>query len=126
MENKHDNLKCEAPICATYPTESLVWFPDEKICGARPLTRWQENQKKIAKLAKENDRLSNSYFTVEMLEKLERVKKGIVGKHYGFNVNQEVAKLDVDPPRKTVFQKMEYVGDTVGRLDTFEGVAASF
>lgn len=65
---------CEAPICAGYPTEDLLWYPDEKICGKIPYTKWQKKQRKIQKLFKKGKINPDRYFTVEMLLKMKKVR----------------------------------------------------
>ena len=80
-------LYCEAPICQGYPTENLLWYPDEKICNKVPYTKWQKSQIKIQKLYLKDQIVSERYFTVKMLERMVSVRKGIRGR----NSNKPVA-----------------------------------
>lgn len=53
------------------------WYPDEPICNRRDYQRipWIRNQKRIARAATLFDR----YFTVEMLQAVTQVRRGIAG-----------------------------------------------
>jgi hypothetical protein len=69
---------CSAPICPMdkYSIKNSVWYPDEEYCKRREYQLdWVKKQKKIAKLKPDPDK----YFTVEMLNSIKRVTKGIEG-----------------------------------------------
>jgi hypothetical protein len=70
---------CGAPLCPLNfaELEQEVWYPDEEICTARKFARmsWVRKQKLIARKYSSADR----YFTVQMLETIARVTKGIEG-----------------------------------------------
>ncbi len=73
--------RCEAPICAGYPLDNLVWYPDEKICNMRPWTKWQKTQRKIAKLAKQYPQMVDEMWSIEMLKGKQRVRFGTSGRN---------------------------------------------
>jgi len=82
MMNNIDCIRfedCSAPICPLQQntTDSGIWYPGEDICIARKFQtlRWVKKQKAIAKVKAPQD----SYFTVEMLEAVKQVRKGIEG-----------------------------------------------
>lgn len=70
---------CSAPICPLQQNTIYggIWYPDEDICTAKKFQTlpWVKKQKAIAKINAPNDR----YFTVEMLEAVRQVRKGIEG-----------------------------------------------
>jgi len=69
---------CLAPLCPLDPASLKgVWYADEEICrarsqGGRP---WVRSQRRIAKVAEH----SAGYFTIEMLNRLVVIRKGITG-----------------------------------------------
>ena len=69
---------CSASLC---PLDKGVgtycWYPDEPICSFRQFQRldWVRKQRLIAKRHGSIDR----YFTVKMLQEIQRVRKGIKG-----------------------------------------------
>lgn len=71
--------ECTAQLC---PLESdlayHLWYPDEQVCRSRKFSKlsWLKTQKKIAKLKLSPD---IGYFTVDMLELINRVSRGIKG-----------------------------------------------
>lgn len=70
---------CSAPICPLQQNtiDGNIWYPDEDICIAKRFQTlpWIKKQKAIAKINAPNDR----YFTMEMLEAVRQVRKGIEG-----------------------------------------------
>lgn len=72
---------CSCPLCpeerSLRPDALPIWFPDEPICSRRDCRHipWVHNQKRIARVGAPLDR----YFTVEMLEVVAQVRKGIAG-----------------------------------------------
>lgn len=72
----YDN--CAAPICPM-DEDSLtgIWYPDEEICQSRQFATldWIRKQKLIARKHGSVD----GFFSVAMLQALERVNKGITG-----------------------------------------------
>ena len=70
---------CSATLCPLADNlQHLIWYPgDEDICRRRDFQTldWIKKQKAIAKTHAPNDR----YFTVEMLEAIRQVRKGIEG-----------------------------------------------
>lgn len=80
IKRKH-YLECNAPICAGYPVDGLVWYPGEVICTKTPYKKWQRTQKKLAKLEKDNPGMTDTFYTVEMLEGMQRIRKGVKGKN---------------------------------------------
>lgn len=83
MLEKQCNLYeiCTAQLC---PLEAdlvhHLWYPDEEVCRSRKFSglSWLKTQKKIAKLKLNPD---IGYFTVDMLELIDRVSRGIKGAH---------------------------------------------
>ncbi len=69
--------KCSAPICPLDSTtiDKAIWFPSEDICHIRNTLQWVKTQRKISKVKAPTDR----YFTLAMLESINRVQKGISG-----------------------------------------------
>lgn len=70
--------KCDAPICPMDENkERMYWYPDEEICRNRNFSKelYIQNQKKIAKRAKDTDKL----FTFKMLNRNIIIKTGIEG-----------------------------------------------
>ena len=69
---------CFAPLCPLDPLSLKgIWYPDEEICrsrsqGGRP---WIRSQRRIAKVAGHGA----GYFTLEMLDRLVVIRKGITG-----------------------------------------------
>ena len=69
---------CFAPLCPLDPLSLKgIWYPDEEICrsrsqGGRP---WIRSQRRIAKVACHGA----GYFTLEMLDRLVVIRKGITG-----------------------------------------------
>lgn len=78
---------CLAPLCPLDPSSLRgIWYPDEEICrsrtqGGRP---WIRAQRRLAKVAGSGA----GYFTLEMLNRLVVIRKGITG-------------LDPDLPEET-------------------------
>ncbi len=69
---------CSATLCPLADNlKHLIWYPDEDICKAKKFQTlpWLKKQKAIARSNAPNDR----YFTIEMLEAITRVQKGIAG-----------------------------------------------
>jgi hypothetical protein len=70
---------CSAPVCPLQQNAigHGIWYPDEEICIARKFLTlgWVRKQKAIVKVKAPEDR----YFTVEMLEAIKQVRKGIEG-----------------------------------------------
>jgi len=68
---------CSAPLCPL-DEDSIkdgIWYPDEEVCHRRGAPYWVKRQKAIVKVKA----LSDKYFTVEMLEAIRQVRKGIEG-----------------------------------------------
>lgn len=71
--------ECSAPLCPL-DEDSLkngIWYPDEEICRKRGCKKikFVQNQTKISKRCED----VSKYFTYEMLNSLQVVRKGIVG-----------------------------------------------
>ena len=68
---------CDSPLCFLDETsvKSGIWYPGEGICRRRDAPDWVRKQKAIAKTKAPSDK----YFTVEMLEAIKQVRKGIGG-----------------------------------------------
>ena len=67
---------CSATLCPLANNlRHLIWYADEAICKRRDFQTldWIKKQKAIVKTHAPNDR----YFTVEMLEAIGQVRKGI-------------------------------------------------
>ncbi len=81
------HLNCEAPL---YPMEEQnfhhIWFRNEGICRRRDFQSlsWIKKQKLMAK----KNTSSEGFFTVEMLNVIQRVNKGIVGVAPGIPLEQ--------------------------------------
>ena len=75
---------CEAPICpqdlAECGTPRGIWYADEEICGLRKFQTlpWVVKQKRLVKLGLTFD---DGFFSVNMLNVIGRMKKGIVGEN---------------------------------------------
>jgi len=67
---------CIAPLCPL-DRRSLagIWYPDEEICRSRTQGNlpWMKAQRKLSRVA------AGGYFTVEMLNRLVVIRKGIAG-----------------------------------------------
>lgn len=67
---------CSASLCPLAPNlKDLIWYPQEEICHRRNVPDWVRKQRAIVKVRAPSDR----YFTVDMLEALKQVRKGIEG-----------------------------------------------
>ena len=70
---------CSAPLCPLQQNtmDGGIWYPDEEICRRRDFQNlpWISKQKAIVKAKAPSDR----YFTVQMLEAIKQVRKGIEG-----------------------------------------------
>ena len=71
---------CEAPLCPLQENAMIygVWYADEKICRARKFQSlaWVKRQKRIARLGLTAD---DGFFSVKMLESLNRTTKSLRG-----------------------------------------------
>jgi hypothetical protein len=71
---------CEAPLCPLQEssTKHGVWYADETICRARRFQSlpWVKKQKRIAKLRLTAE---DGFFTVKMLNSLDRITKSLKG-----------------------------------------------
>jgi len=79
-------LHCSAPICPFDPTlpdnlDHWCWYPDELICGKQPHTHIQKIQKRIQKLFHAGKISNTRYFSVRMLQDIQRVAGGIKGEN---------------------------------------------
>lgn len=81
MNNDNHFYTCSAPICplSTEKSKDAIWYPDEKICGHKPYTKWQIKQRKIQELYKRGLCDQYRYFTIESLMLIKRVRPGIKG-----------------------------------------------
>jgi len=70
---------CSAPLCPLdeVSIEHGIWYPDEEICKGKDFQTldWIKNQRAVAKAKAPADK----YFTVEMLEAVKQVRRGIEG-----------------------------------------------
>lgn len=84
---------CIAPLCPL-DRSSLkgIWYPDEEICRSRTQGNfpWMKAQRKLSRVA------AGGYFTVEMLNRLVVIRKGIAGLD---------PNLPEEPQLRTWFQK---------------------
>ena len=67
---------CNTPLCPLDGSSlSGIWYPDEEICRSRVHGNlpWMKAQRKLARIA------AGGYFTVEMLNRLVVIRKGITG-----------------------------------------------
>jgi len=71
---------CEAPLCPLQKNamEHGVWYADEDLCRARQFQSlaWIRKQKRISKLGLTAD---DGFFSVKMLESLNRTTKSLKG-----------------------------------------------
>ena len=80
MNNEECNYfdSCEAPLCPMDQNslENGIWYPGEGICRVREFAslNWIQKQKEVNKKSSED-----YYFSVPMLEKLDKIKKGVIG-----------------------------------------------
>ncbi len=78
MKCKHFNT-CSAPLCPmdNQTLDGGLWYPHEEICKLRKFAKqgWIRKQRKIVKIGSDTSR----YFTVDMLNSIKSVKKGIKG-----------------------------------------------
>lgn len=100
---------CSAPLCPLdlQSMEHGIWYPDEEICRSRTHRqglKWIENQRKIAKKAKSTD----TYFTVEMLDRDFIVRSGIEGiDPDSKNPEKEYKQWFVSHPEQSAEQKQK-------------------
>jgi hypothetical protein len=91
---------CGAPLCPLQENalEVGIWYPDEEICRAKRFQTlgWVRKQKGIVKAKA----LADRYFTVEMLQAIRRVHRGIEG----INPDQPLKEAE-DAERKWVEQR---------------------
>ncbi len=67
---------CEAPLCPLEDCSNYIWYPDEAVCKLRRvIPDWVKKQRRIVKVGAPPD----NYFTVEMLNVLNQIRKGITG-----------------------------------------------
>ena len=67
---------CNTPLCPLDGSSlNGIWYPDEEICRSRVDGNlpWMKAQRKLARVA------AGGYFTVEMLNRLVVIRKGIAG-----------------------------------------------
>lgn len=67
---------CNTPLCPLDGSSlNGIWYPDEEICRSRVHGNlpWMKAQRKLSRVA------AGGYFTVEMLNRLVVIRKGIVG-----------------------------------------------
>ena len=67
---------CNTPLCPLDGSSlNGIWYPDEEICRSRVHGNlsWMKAQRKLARIA------AGGYFTVEMLNRLVVIRKGITG-----------------------------------------------
>lgn len=68
---------CDAPMCPKDVNFGrFVWFPSEPVCRLREVPDWVLKQRKIAKLPGIDP---EKYFTLRMLNDVERVSEGLEG-----------------------------------------------
>jgi len=69
--------RCISLQCLFGNLHGCCWHPDESVCASRQFQRldWVKKQRKIAKRHGSID----GYFTVEMLEGIKQVRRGIRG-----------------------------------------------
>ena len=83
---------CNAPLCPMdqVSLEHGIWYADEEICRLKQFfsLEWIKNQKKIAKRTNDTD----TFYTVNMLDRKLQVKKGVRG-------------LDPDAPNTKAMEK---------------------
>ncbi len=80
--------RCSAPICPLFSNlESVVWYPDEKICRNPDFreAQWRKTQLKIKKRANNAD----TFYTFKMLNRNIVVAKAIKGLNPDFESWQE-------------------------------------
>lgn len=80
---------CEAPLCPLHDgLDDAVWYPDEPICGSiKHKQPWIKKQRKIRKYTTDPDR---GYFTVNMLQAITKVQKGIKGINPEYDASPDV------------------------------------
>ena len=84
---------CNTPLCPLDGSSlNGIWYPDEEICRSRVHGNlpWMKAQRKLARVA------AGGYFTVEMLNRLVVIRKGIAGLD---------PNLPEEPQLRTWFQK---------------------
>ena len=68
--------KCEAPLCPLEDCSNYIWYPNEAVCKlTRGIPDWVKKQRRIVNVGASPD----YYFTVEMLNVLHQIRKGITG-----------------------------------------------
>jgi len=100
--------KCSAPLCPLDDNKvHIIWYPDEEICHSRTHRqglKWIENQRKVRKKAKSTD----TYFTLEMLDRDFIVKAGITGiDPDSKDPEKEYKQWFVSHPEQTAEQKQK-------------------
>ena len=84
---------CNTPLCPLDGSSlNGIWYPDEDICRSRTQGNlpWMKAQRKLSRVA------AGGYFTVEMLNRLVVIRKGIAGLD---------PNLPEEPQLRTWFQK---------------------
>jgi hypothetical protein len=84
---------CNTPLCRLDGSSlNGIWYPDEEICRSRVHGNlsWMKAQRKLSRVA------ASGYFTVEMLNRLVVIRKGITGLD---------PNLPEEPQLRTWFQK---------------------
>lgn len=69
--------ECGAPMCPKDVNFGrYLWFPSEPVCRLKTVPDWVFKQRKIAKLSNID---TNKYFTLRMLNSIEKVARDTVG-----------------------------------------------
>lgn len=75
---------CGAPMCPKDVNFGrYLWFPSEPVCRLKMVPDWVRKQRNIAKLSNID---TNKYFTLRMLNSIEKVSRGTEGidpEYYG-------------------------------------------
>jgi len=77
--NCFDN--CEASLCPLETSHGAQWFPDESVCNSKSIAKppWVKTQRKIQRLFLKGLVLETECFTIDMLQGIKRVGKGLHG-----------------------------------------------
>lgn len=96
---------CSAPLCPLDDNRGAIWYADEPICKAyqhHQNARWIQNQRKIAKRAKNTD----TCYTKDMLDRDIIIRPGIEGADPDArDFEAEVKKWIRNHPERTPEQK---------------------
>ena len=72
---------CSAPLCPLDESslERGVFYLDEEVCSRRGMPTWVGKQRKLAKVAAKTKSPDSGFFSVRMLEAIQKIGRGVRG-----------------------------------------------